>query len=125
MNPYLLAAGIIAILVGVVHSVLGEVLIFRFLRQGALVPTLARPPLHERHVRIIWASWHIASCFGWAIAAILFNLANQPDTTSTAFITKYISMGMAASAVLVLVATKGRHPGWIGLSAVAILCWIS
>ncbi len=125
MNLYLLAAGIIAILVGIVHSVLGEVLIFRFLRQGTLVPTLARPPLQERHVRIIWASWHIASCFGWAIAAVLLGLANEPASTSTTLITQYISIGMAISAILVLIATRGRHPGWIGLLAVAVLCWMS
>ena len=41
MQSYLLAAGVLMILIGVAHSVIGEILIFRQLRAGAIVPLLA------------------------------------------------------------------------------------
>ena len=112
MNAYLLAAAIVAIVVGAIHSVLGEVLIFRHLRKGALVPTASAPPLRERDVRILWASWHIATVFGWAFAVLLLQLATVEQAAIGAFI---------GSSLLVLLGTRCRHPGWIGLLAVAAL----
>ena len=40
MATYVLAAGLLALVVGAVHSLLGELLIFRHLRSGALVPAV-------------------------------------------------------------------------------------
>lgn len=41
MQSYLLAAGVLMILIGVANSVIGEILIFRQLRAGTIVPLLA------------------------------------------------------------------------------------
>lgn len=122
----MLAAGILAIIVGAVHSVLGEILIFRHLRRQGLVPTLSAPPLRERHVRILWASWHVLTVFGWACAAILLRFAypSQPQATQM-FIELTLIVAFLAGAFLVLIATKGRHPGWLGLSTVAVLTWFA
>ncbi|MGO1003449.1 hypothetical protein [Lysobacter sp. CA196] len=72
--PYLIAATIAAA-TGLAHSVLGEILIFRPLRVGSVVPALAAPPLRVRNIRILWATWHLATLFGWAFAGVLFQLA--------------------------------------------------
>lgn len=53
MQTMSIAAGVIALITGVVHSALGEMLIFRKLRNGGLVPTTSAPPLGERNVRMI------------------------------------------------------------------------
>ncbi|MEM8488050.1 MAG: hypothetical protein AAF564_21045 [Bacteroidota bacterium] len=127
MHPYLLAAAIAAAIVGLVHSVLGEVLIFSRMRSDRqIIPTVGKPLLHERHVRILWATWHIASIFGWALAAVLFSLA-QPasEMLLQEVVVHAIAGGMFASGLLVLIATKGKHPGWLGLLVVAALCWLS
>ena len=71
MQTELAAAAVLSVVTGVVHSVLGEWLMFRHLRQGTLVPQLGAPPLRARNIRILWATWHLASVFGWAFAAIL------------------------------------------------------
>ena len=71
MNSYFIAAAVLAFLVGLVHSILGERLIFRRLREGRVVPTHGGTLLGEGHVRILWASWHVLTVFGWGIAAIL------------------------------------------------------
>lgn len=117
--PYLIAA-ILAAVTGLAHSVLGEVLIFRHLRDGGLVPSLAAPPLRVRNIRIIWATWHLATLFGWAFAGVLFQLAlGRPMSVS--LVIGAMLFAYLGGAVLVLVGTKGRHPGWIALTAVAAL----
>jgi hypothetical protein len=122
MNQYLIAAGILALIVGAVHSFLGEWLIFRHMRRESRLPSSGGKPLRETHARILWATWHIATAMGWGSAAILFWLA-QPSSAPVirSTVTFAIGASMLASAVLVLVGTKGRHPGWAGLLGVAIL----
>ncbi len=127
MQPYLLSAALLAVIVGLVHSILGEVLIFSRMRTGRqIVPTMGSPLLRERHVRILWATWHIVTIFGCAFAVVLLRLA-QPasDVLLQDAMVQTIIISMLASAVLVLFATKGKHPGWIGLLVVAVLCWLA
>jgi hypothetical protein len=118
--PYLVAATLAAT-TGLAHSVLGERLIFRHLRaDGVLVPAMAAPPLRARHVRILWATWHLASVFGWAFAGLLLPLG-LGHAMSASLAVRAIVLAYAGGAVLVLVGTRGRHPGWIALAAVAAL----
>ena len=125
MQTYMLAAGSLALIVGAVHSLLGEMLIFRHLRNGSIVPALGAPPLRERHVRILWGTWHLATVLGWGLAVILLRLAAPQDEPGLhALVVNAITLSFLASSILVLVATKGRHPGWIGLLAVAALTWL-
>lgn len=123
MNYLLLSAGILSIVVGVIHSVLGEYLIFKNIRQGSVVPTVSAPPLRERNIRILWATWHLASVFGFAMGAILIYLAKSTDIQ--AFIVHSIAVAMLFGSVLVFYSTKAKHPGWVGLLIVAVLCWLS
>lgn len=124
MQNLYLAAGVITALTGIVHSVFGERLIFRHLRDGRLVPALGAPPLRERHVRIIWATWHLASIFGWAAAGILIRLAFAP-APPVSLVAIGLAFAYLGGAILVLVGTKGRHPGWVALLAVALLIWVA
>jgi len=78
--------------------------------------------LKERHVRILWASWHILTVLGWCAAAILWCLAqNFPGSPSHHFVARAIAVAMSVSAAMVFVSTKAKHPGWVGLLGVAIL----
>ena len=122
MQNHLIAAGKVAISVGLVHSILGEVLIFSRMRNKGVVPTAGAPLLKERHVRILWASWHVVTVFGCAIGAILLRMAFPfNEIALQVFVGYAIIISMLVSALLVLVGTKGRHPGWLGLLCVAIL----
>lgn len=124
MQTQLFWAGIVAILVGLAHTVLGEILIFRRLRQGGVVPTQGQPVLRERHVRILWASWHLVTILGWALAAILLVLAaSGGGTPAKAAIAQIVIAALLAGSALVLFATRGRHPGWVGLLVAAVLGW--
>lgn len=117
-----IAAGL-AVLTGIVHSVLGELLIFRHLRSGTLVPAQDAPPLKNRNIRIIWATWHLATVFGWAFAAVLARLAMDPQAQLLSLVVSAIFVAYASGALLVFVGTRGRHPGWVALAAVAALTW--
>lgn len=125
MNWYFVIAAALAFLVGLVHSVLGERLIFRRLRQDGFVPTNGGKLLGERHVRILWASWHVLTVFGWCIASILLWLSLPSSSTSSAwFIEQAVVIAMLAGSALVFIGTKARHPGWAGLLAVAVFVWL-
>lgn len=126
MQSLYLLAGTLAAVTGLAHSVLGERLIFRHLRNGTLVPARAAAPLHERHVRILWATWHIGSVFGWGFAGVLFQLAVSPnDASLRSLMVAALCLAYAGSGLLVLVGTRGRHPGWIALLLVAVLAWVA
>jgi len=126
MQTFYLIAGIIALTTCLVHSVLGEILIFSKLRNGGIVPTMAAPPLRGRHIRIIWASWHLVTVFGFALAGILLWWAFPQDGSSVdSFVVGAIVAANLAGAVIVLVATNGKHPGWIALLVVAVFAWFA
>ncbi len=122
MNSSLVVAAILAVLVGAVHSAMGELVIFAKLRQGGVVPTLGGGVIPSRQLRILWASWHLLTLFGWAIAAVLWLLAAEPSGGSLrASILYTVAGGMLSGAVVVGGATRGRHLGWLGLLGVAVL----
>jgi hypothetical protein len=126
MQTYMFIAGVLALMVGTIHSVLGEIYIFRRMRVSGIVPTNGAPLLRERHVRILWASWHIVTVFGWAFAAVILRLAFPTGNDSfQTFVQNTTITSMLMSALLVLFGTKGMHPGWLGLAAVAVLIWLA
>ena len=125
MNTYLIAAAALAFLVGLIHSVLGESMVFSRMRQGQLVPTYGGAVLREPHVRILWASWHVLTVLGWALAGVLLLLAIEPAAHGfRSYVLPIITLAMFVAAMLVLFGTKARHPGWIGLLGVAVLTWL-
>lgn len=123
MNTYLLAAAVLTFAVGAVHSALGEMLIFRRLRAGGFVPTGDGTLLRQRHVRILWATWHVVTVFAWALALLLLRWP-AGATGLPADGARIVAAAMAVGATLVGVGTRGRHPGWVGLLVVALLVWL-
>ncbi|MCK7595297.1 hypothetical protein [Pseudomarimonas salicorniae] len=124
MNLFLALASGIAVLTAVVHSLLGELLIFRRLRAGSLLPGRPAPPLSVGHLRILWATWHALSLFGLGFAWLLWRLAADVAAPQGVDVPAAASVAFAASGLLVLLATRGRHPGWIALAlAAALAAW--
>ena len=122
MNMYFVAAAILTFVVGLVHSILGERLIFRRMRSAGFIPTNGGQVLREPHVRILWASCHLVTVMGWCIAAGLFWLALPSSIHLVQSVApKAVAATMLASSFLVLIGTKGKHLGWVGLLGVAIL----
>jgi hypothetical protein len=122
MRTLLAAAAATTTLVGLAHSVLGEVMIFQKVRRAGLVPKEAAPPLQSRNIRILWATWHLASIFGVGFSGILIALARS-DSPPDTLVMRSLVLSLAASAAMVFGATRGKHPGWIGLLAAAVLAF--
>ena len=126
MQSLLVTAAVLAAVTGFVHSLLGERLIFRHLRASSLVPSLPAPPLQSRHVRILWATWHLASVFAWALAGMLLLLSQDSAAALSArSVLGASALAFLAGSLLVLIGTRGRHPGWVALGAVGILSWVA
>ena len=128
MNLYYLIAGILSILLGAIHTVVGEKLVFQSKKeQGQFIPSKENGEWKESHVRIIWASWHMATAFAWALAAIIlfvaFNTEKLPDKW-IAFLVLGTAISMLIGSALVLLGTKRKHPGWIVLLLIGLLLLI-
>lgn len=120
----LLAAGLLCFSLGLVHSVLGEVLFFRHLEsfQG-FPPIRGGDDFWKRTLRI---TWHIPSILGWAFALILIDFAYLAQLgAGERFVVETIALSQALCAVVTWGGTKGKHPAWVAFLALAVLCWIA
>lgn len=121
MNPWLLGAAGLSVLIALAHSLIGEQRIFRHLRRaGQVVPTEGGNVLREFQVRILWGAWHGLSAMGLGLAAVLVWLAHPAaQAVSAGRVEWCVATAMAATGVLVLVSNRGRHPAWVALLGVA------
>ena len=123
MNSALAVAGILAIMLGIVHSVLGEVLVFKKLRNRHFYSwnsEIKELPLTS--IRILWASWHVVTVFGVCIGVILLLLDQQKTLEAPMeFIKIIIFVSIVIAGIIVLTGTRGRHPGWLVLFIISIL----
>ncbi|MBT9598479.1 MAG: hypothetical protein IV094_21020 [Vitreoscilla sp.] len=121
MNPWLLGAAGLSVLIALAHSVIGEQRIFRHLRRaGQVVPTEGGTVLREFQVRILWGAWHGLSAMGLGLAAVLVWLAHPAaQAVSAGRVEWCVATAMAATGVLVLVSNRGRHPAWVALLGLA------
>lgn len=125
MNPWLLAAALCTLLIAAVHSVMGERRIFQHLRQGCIVPSRCEPLLRPYQLRIVWASWHLVSCFGLAVTALLVVAAQEGTPPATCRVLTGAAVGiLLLAAVLVAAATRGRHLSWLALSLTAAIALV-
>ena len=127
MNPWLMGAAGLSVLIALAHSVIGEWRIFRHLRRaGRIVPTEGGNLLREFQVRILWGAWYGLSMMRLGLAAVLVWLA-QPaaQAASGGRVEWCVAMAMAATGLLVLVSNRGRHPAWVALLVAAGLVLMS
>jgi hypothetical protein len=135
MNAYFALAGALAIGFGLVHSVLGELLLIRRLPRDGLPPLAPFTLIEVRKwglvgstdlaLRTLRFSWHLPTVLGCGFGAILLRLAwpASPDT-HLAFVQGAAALSMGACSLVVLVISRGKHPGWVGFLAIAVLIWL-
>ena len=120
MNNYLLIAAILAFLLGCVHSILGEILIFRYLHKAIIVE--GKQFLQVRQVRALWSTWHLLTLFGWGLAIVLFCLS-QATPLNESHIGESMAWQFSLSAIHWVYGTRGKHPAWIVFLIIAGLTW--
>ena len=117
MNTYLLIAAALTVSLALAHSVLGEIKIFRYLKDDG-VPVLRGIPLlwkiSSPTTRTLRFVWHIASILGLGLAAILVYFSSLVALSAgDLLILKIIAVTMFLAGLLTLIFTKGAHLGWI------------
>ena len=104
------AAGVIVIMISLIHGVLGETKVF--------ARATVEPPRLRLLLRLVWQAGTIA----WIGGGVLLVAAPAMDSDAARhwiIATFAIVFGIAALANAI--ATRGRHFGWIGMSAVVAL----
>ncbi|MDT8998624.1 hypothetical protein RQP53_04995 [Paucibacter sp. APW11] len=119
MNYFWMAAAVLLVLVGLVHSLLGERRIFAPHRAaGRVVPYAA-----GHRLGVQWVSWHLTALLGWVMAAALWERgsAGLPLSAADQHLGLELTLALLAGAAGLAGATAGRHLGWLGLAAAALL----
>jgi hypothetical protein len=104
------AAGVIAVIVSVIHGVLGETVVF--------ARATVEPPRLRLLLRLVWQAGTMAWIAGGVLLVASPSMASE-DARHWIVVTFAVVFGCAALGNAV--ATRGRHFGWIGMSAVVAL----
>lgn len=106
----LLIASFLLILIGLIHSFLGEkYILIRLFRRDNLPKLFGSDWFTKRTLRF---AWHITSIAWWGFAVILYFLANpNSDTHANIFLT--ISAVFAVSGFISLIFSRGKHLSWL------------
>ena len=129
MNTYFVLAGLIAFILGIVHSVLGErYLITPILHSEHLISALSGSVgLKKVALRVCW---HFATIAMWGTAITLFFLSSLPINQTSMVVARIISLTFGAYTLLVFL-TPGlrlvyltRHLAWVAFLAIAALSWL-
>ena len=121
MNTALVAAALLILALGLVHSVLGErYILIRLFRRNDL-PRLFGSDLFTR--RTLRFAWHLTTVVWWGIAALLVRLARGAPLT-TPELGGVLAVTSVASALVSLVGSRGRHPAWAVFLAIGALAWL-
>jgi hypothetical protein len=115
----LLAAAALAVLLGVVHSWLGErYILIRLLRRDNLPKLFGGDRFTKSTLRF---AWHLTTVAWLGFAALALALAME-EAGRPAFSARQVLAGTAlASAVVTLVGSRGRHPAWVVFLAIGVL----
>ncbi len=129
MNPYFVLAALIAFVLGIVHSYMGEkYLVSPILRSEHLVSALSGSiGLKKVALRVCW---HFATIAMWGTATTLVFLSSLPLSHTSLVVGRIISLTFAAYTILVFL-TPGlrlihlkRHLAWAAFLTIAILSWL-
>jgi len=118
MNLLLLAAGVLAFITGILHSVLGE----RFIVGRLMIVEIGRTSERRGFVRhVIRFAWHLTTVFLFGFAALLLNMAAGLHALLSA--KALVGWTFAAGSILALVSTRGKHFSWIVFALIALLAF--
>jgi len=117
INPALAFAALLAIVLGIVHSWLGERrLIGPLLAPGSRDGLLARSAFSRSVLRF---AWHITSLAWWGMGAVLALLATMPLETQGRLAVAAVAITFFLTGIVILITSRGRHLAWPVFVAIA------
>ena len=120
MTPFLLmSAAVLTVLIGVIHSWLGE---HRLI--GPLLSPQHRSGMLAKSVfarRVLRFAWHLTTLTWWGIAALLIALAWSPLDETGRMVLTIIAFTFLLLGTATPIVGRGRHLAWIVFYAIAAL----
>jgi peptidoglycan/LPS O-acetylase OafA/YrhL len=120
----LIAGSILLVIIGFIHSILGEkYILIRLFRRENLPHLMGSDWFTKQTLRF---AWHITTLAWWGFAAILYILAT-PDSTPVASnqqtVLHIIALVFAISGLVSLVFSRGKHLSWVFFFVIAYACF--
>jgi hypothetical protein len=121
MNVPLLIGGLLSVLIGLAHSVLGEKLVLRPLFDGGEVPKLlGRVAFMKQTLRF---TWHLTTVLLASIGVIVMVLSSASPTPLSVWIMQVFAITFGVCSLLSLIGARGKHFSWWVFLLIAVLLW--
>ena len=112
----LLIGTILLLIIGIVHSYLGEkYLLIRLFRRADLPKLLGSDWFTKRVLRF---AWHLTTLAWWGFAAILYVLSTPSENVKSEILV-IISVVFALSGIVSLLFSRGKHLSWLFFFTIA------
>ena len=113
----LYAAAVILVLLGLVHSVLGErMLVSRLLKRDNLPKMLGSDVFTKHTIRYCW---HLTSLLAFGMAWMLVQISEGDPVQA---LVRTVAITLLLGTVLAVVLTRARHLSWVFFLMAAIIC---
>ena len=118
----LIVGAVLAILIGLAHSYLGEKYILIHLFRMENLPMIGGSDWFTK--RTLRFAWHLTTIAWWGFAAIMLVLAN-PNNYSQKFVLIITATVFAVSSIISAAFTNGTHLSWIVFLSIAAICFFA
>ena len=115
----LMAIGLI-LFIGLAHSYLGERYILVRLFRRPLPKLFGSDEFTRRTLRF---AWHITTIAWLGFAAVLWQV--HVDGASHSSLLGVVGTVFGISAIVALLASRGRHLSWLVFGAISVICFLS
>ena len=112
---FLLIAAFLLVAIGVAHSYLGERYILTRLLRRDLPKLFGDDTFTKKTLRF---AWHVTTIAWWGFAALLVFGLDTPRASL-----QIVAATFAATGLVALLASRGKHLSWIVFFAIAGLTW--
>jgi len=118
----LMIGTILLLIIGIIHSYLGEkYLLIRLFRREDLPKLLGSDWFTKRVLRF---AWHLTTLAWWGFAAILYVLS-APSVDIRSEILLIVTVVFALSGIVSLLFTRGKHLSWLIFFTIAATSYYS
>lgn len=123
VSTLLITAATLAFAIGLAHSYLGEkYILVRLLRRDNLPRLLGSDWFTKRTLRF---AWHLTTVAWWGFGLVLLAFASGSGDAAHRLALRAISLTFSVSALISLVASRGKHLSWVVFLAIAFLSWLA
>ena len=121
MNVMLLVAGLLSVLIGVAHSVLGEKLVLGPLFRRDDLPKLLGSTTFARQT--LRFTWHLTTVLLLGIGAVVTVLSLSPLDPRSTWILQALAATFTVCSLLSLIGARAKHFSWWVFLIIALLLW--